>query len=88
MEHPLVDVVGEHEDGVNFVGRAARHSYVGERNSSEADRAKSVPKHRQGIGRWGIHRDGVCFYGAKPETQNIRTTQSQGRDPIPLKYNM
>ena len=30
VEHPSVDVVGEHEDGVNFAERVVRDSYVEE----------------------------------------------------------
>ena len=87
MEHPLVNVVGEHEEGVDVAGGAARHAYVGERHGSKADRSESVPKHGQ-VGRGGIRRDGVCFDRANPETKDIRATESQGCDPIPLRYDV
>ena len=35
VEHSLINVVSNHEGGIDFAGRAARHSYVGERNGSK-----------------------------------------------------
>lgn len=86
MEHALVDVVGEQVDGVDVARRTMGHTYVGEGHGSKADCSESMAKHGQGIDRWGIDRDGICFHGAKPEAQNVGTAEAQGCDSVPLKW--
>ena len=88
VEHSSVDVVGEHEDGVDVAGWAVRHAHTGEGHDLKANRTESVLKHGQRSGRQGIHRDGVCFHGADPETQDIRATETQGCNPVPLRYDV
>ena len=76
MEHPLIDVVCEHEDAIYFARRAARCAYVRERHDAKRDRTEPVPKNGQGVDDRGVVRDGIGLHGTDSETQNIRATES------------